>query len=57
VASLEIKAPKKATRDADKQMKVYALQRGYCPDADLLGQWRKCYCDIVTTETRCVKYT
>ena len=37
-ARLEIKAPKKATRDVDQQMKVHALQREYCPDTDLLGQ-------------------
>jgi len=51
MASLEIKALKKATRDVDKQMiqsRVYGLQRGYCPDADSLGQWRKSYHDIVT---------
>ena len=56
-ARLEIKAPKKATRDVDQQMKVHALQREYCPDTDLLGQWRKSYDDIVTTETHCVKYS
>jgi len=53
VASLEIDAPKKATRDRDKQViqsRVYALQRGYSPDADSLGQWRKSYHDIVTTK-------
>ena len=38
------------------QSRVYALQRGNCPDADLLGQWRKSYHDIVTTKTCCVKY-
>jgi len=49
----KIKAPKKATRDAYKQMiqsRVYALQREYCPDADSLGQWRKSYHDIISTK-------
>jgi len=37
--------------------RIYALQRGYCPDhkAGSLGQWRKSYHDI-TTKTCCVKY-
>ena len=53
VASLQIEAPKKATRDTDKQMiqsRVYALQRRYSPNADSLGQWRKSYHYIVTTK-------
>jgi len=36
--------------------RVYALQRGHCTNADLLGQWRKSYHDI-TTKTSCIKYT
>ena len=52
VSSLEIKALNKATR----KQGLYALQRGYCTNADSLGQWRKSYHDI-TTKTSCVKYT
>jgi len=47
VASLEflMKCTQKGYHGcADKQTiqsRVYTFQRGYCPDADLLGQWRK----------------
>ena len=51
MASLEIKAPKKLPGS-----RVYALRRGYRPNADLLGQWRNSYQDI-TTKTSCVKHT
>jgi len=47
------------SQNAQKKLsgsRVYALQRGYHPDVDLLGQWRNSYHDI-TTKTCCVKHT
>ena len=46
------RTPQKAIGDVND-----TLQRGYCPDGDLLGQWRKSYHDIITTKTWCVIYT